>query len=175
MLIFSSNYRLTGTSFSSIAQTSTVSGYVTDAESGERLIGASVYLPQLGKGTTTNQYGFYSLPLSGDSVTVSFSYIGYRRRTETLALEPKIPGLDVELTSNTLLEEVEIVATPEENVVDQVQMSVHKIPMQTIEQAPVLGGETDILKTLQLLPGVSASAAKAPLVCTYAAAVLTRT
>ncbi|WKN44736.1 TonB-dependent receptor [Tunicatimonas pelagia] len=137
-----------------LAQTHTISGYVTDAESGEKLIGASVYLPTLGKGTTTNLYGFYSLPLSGDSATVTFSYIGYARRTETLALRQDT-RLDVELSSNTLLEEVEVVATPEENVVDQVQMSVHKIPMQTIEQAPVLGGETDILKTLQLLPGVS--------------------
>lgn len=137
-----------------MAQTCTVSGYVTDAESGERLIGASVYLPKLGKGTTTNLYGFYSLPLSGDSATISFSYIGYAHHTETLTLEKDV-WLDIELISNTLLEEVEIVATPEEDMVEQVQMSVHKIPMQTIETAPVLGGETDILKTLQLLPGVS--------------------
>ncbi|MGB3778251.1 MAG: TonB-dependent receptor [Tunicatimonas sp.] len=134
---------------------STISGYVTDGESGEKLIGASVYLPKLGKGTTTNQYGFYSLSLSADSITLTFSYIGYARRTETLALTQDV-RLDVELTSNVLLQEVVVVAAPEEDAVERVQMSVHKIPMQTIETAPVLGGETDILKTLQLLPGVSA-------------------
>lgn len=141
------------TSLSANAQTYTVSGYVTDAESGEKLIGASVYLTELGKGTTTNQYGFYSLPLAGDSATIAFSYIGYTRRTETLALRQNT-RLDVELSSNVVLEEVEITAAPEEDAVEQVQMSVHKIPMQTIETAPVLGGETDILKTIQLLPGV---------------------
>ncbi|WKN44569.1 TonB-dependent receptor [Tunicatimonas pelagia] len=139
---------------STVAQTYTVSGYVTDAESGEKLIGASVYLPQLGKGTTTNLYGFYSLPLSGDSATISFSYIGYARRTEAVALI-KDTWLDVELSSNTLLEEVEIIASPNETRVERVQMSMHKLEMQTVNQTPVLAGEADILKTLQLLPGVS--------------------
>ncbi|MEK6481778.1 TonB-dependent receptor [Catalinimonas sp. 4WD22] len=140
--------------------TYTISGYVSDEESGEKLIGASVYLPQLQKGTTSNQYGFYSLSLpSGrnglpaDSVGIIFSYTGHARKQEQLLLNKNL-RLDVELTSNTLLEEVEITASPEENQVERLQMSVHKLSMKTIEAAPVLGGEADILKTLQLLPGV---------------------
>lgn len=132
----------------------TISGYVSDAESGERLIGATVYLPQLQKGTATNAYGFYSISLPEDSAYLTFSYTGYGRRQEQLLLN-KNTRLDIELASNTLLEEVEVTASPEENQVERLQMSLHKLPMQTIESAPVLLGEADILKTLQLLPGVS--------------------
>jgi len=127
---------------------------VSDAESGERLIGATVFLPQLQKGTTSNQYGFYSLSLPADSVSIIFSYTGYARKQEQLLLNGNL-RLDVELTSNTLLKEVEVTASPEETQIERVQMSLHKLPMQTIETAPVLLGEADILKTLQLLPGVS--------------------
>ena len=134
--------------------TATISGYVTDAQSGEKLIGATVYLPQLDKGTATNPYGFYSFTVPAtDSLQVSYSYVGYEVAEKTLEINKNL-RFDVELTSNTLLEEVKVVAPSEEDAMRQVQMSVHKIPMQTINTAPVLGGESDILKTIQLLPGV---------------------
>ncbi|MFP4094913.1 MAG: TonB-dependent receptor, partial [Cyclobacteriaceae bacterium] len=128
--------------------------YVSDAESGERLIGATVYLPAIGKGTVTNAYGFYSLSLSSDSVELIYSYLGYTPERKKLLLSADL-RLDVGLTSNNVLQEVEITASPEETQVERVQMSLHKLEMKTIEQAPVLAGEADILKTLQLLPGVS--------------------
>ena len=134
--------------------TVTINGYVTDAQSGEKLIGATVYLPQLNKGTATNSYGFYSFTvLSTDSLRVVYSYVGYEATEKTLEANKNL-RLDVELTTNTLLQAVEVVAPAEEDALEQVQMSVHTIPIQTINTAPVLGGESDILKTLQLLPGV---------------------
>ena len=137
----------------------TISGYVADAESGERLIGATVYLPTVGKGTVTNAYGFYSLTLPGvdtsaDSVALIYYYLGYTPERKKRLLSADL-RLDVGLVSNNVLEEVEITARPEETQVERVQMSLHKLDMQTVNQAPVLAGEADILKTLQLLPGVS--------------------
>ena len=131
----------------------TVSGYVTDAQSGEKLVGASVFLPVIRKGTVTNQYGYYSLTTSvEDSLVIQFSYVGYA--AERTVLASKSRRLNISLTANTLLEEVEITARPETNSAEQVQMSAHRVPIQTINSAPVLGGESDILKTIQLLPGV---------------------
>ena len=134
--------------------THTISGYVADAESGERLIGATVYLPSIGKGTVTNAYGFYSISLTADSAELVYSYLGYAPERKQLLLSADL-RLDVGLTSNNVLKEIEITASPEETQVERVQMSLHKLEMQTVNQAPVLAGEADILKILQLLPGVS--------------------
>lgn len=146
LLLFISTHTLAQNTF-------TISGYITDTESGEKLIGASVYLPAINKGTSTNQYGFYSLTVAADTVTLLFSYVGYASEKKVVPLQQNL-RLDVELSSDNLLEEVEVVASRQDNAVEQVQMGVHKIPIQTIRMAPVLAGETDILKTLQLLPGV---------------------
>ena len=134
-------------------QKHTISGYVTDHESGESLIGASVYLPHLKKGTITNNYGFYSLTLPQDTATLQFSFVGYNAEFKTLKLQGNL-RLDVELQQNTVLEEVTIKAD-KEDFIKQPQMGLHKLSIKTIETAPVLMGETDILKTLQLLPGVA--------------------
>ena len=145
---------LLGVPLLSLAQsTVTVSGYVSDSESGERLVGATVYLPQLRRGTVTNAYGFYSLiaPAS-DSLMLRVSYVGYEAARQMVSAQ-RNQRLDITLVPNTLLEEVVVTAT-EEDPVERVQMSLHQLPMQRVHTAPVLGGESDILKTLQLLPGV---------------------
>ena len=142
------------TTFLMAQATHTISGYVADAESGERLVGATVYLPTIGKGAVANTYGFYSLSLSADSVELVYSYLGYTPERKKLLLRTDL-RLDVELISNNVLEEVEVTASPDEAQVERVQMSMHKLEMQTVNQTPVLAGEADILKTLQLLPGVS--------------------
>ncbi len=131
----------------------TVSGYVTDKENGERLAGATVYVSSLRQGTSANDYGFYSLTVAADTVTLLFSFVGYAPVKKVVALSQDV-RLDIELGSNTVLKEVEVTASPEETTVEQLQMSVHEVSMQTIRNMPVIGGETDILKTLQLLPGV---------------------
>ncbi len=138
--------------FARAQPSATVSGYVTDAESGERLIEATVYLPALRRGVATNAYGFYSLSVSpADTLLLLVSYVGYATARDTLTGQQNLRH-DVALTP-TLLDEVEVVASDEETM-RAPPLSVHRIPIQTVHTAPVLGGESDLLKTLQLLPGV---------------------
>ncbi len=132
----------------------TLSGYVEDAASGEKLIGAVLHEPDLQQGTTTNRYGFFSLTLSAGSFRVVVSHIGYR--SDTLATD-----LDGDLQLNIALEptplEMEAVEAKAERldpIQEQTRMSVVQVPVRQIESAPVLMGEVDVLKTLQLLPGV---------------------
>src|SRR5687768_17607495 len=131
----------------------TVSGYVKDEASGEALIGASVYDMRSGKGTATNQFGFYSLTLPADSVTLYFSYVGYR--TSQLKLK-----LQANLTQNMLLKtsqeikEVEIIADRPQRIEETTQMSSVDIPIEMVKKMPALFGEVDVLKVIQLMPGV---------------------
>ncbi|MES2731675.1 MAG: TonB-dependent receptor [Bacteroidota bacterium] len=131
----------------------TISGYVHEAGSRESLPGVSVFVSGKSIGTTTNTYGFYSLTLPvGDSITLAFSFLGYRREWRVLALTRNL-ALDMVLTpERTELGEVEIRGT--QKVSETVQMSTVSIPITQIKQIPTLFGEKDVLKVLQLLPGV---------------------
>ena len=136
-----------------VAQSVTINGYVEDMASRERILGASVYIPALQVGTTTNQYGFYSLTTEPASHLLSVSHVGYdplwirleltRDTTLTLTLVPSVVGL----------EDLEVIADRETDL-DDVQMSRHEISIEEIEALPVILGEIDIQKTLQLLPSV---------------------
>jgi hypothetical protein len=139
-----------------LAQTRhTVSGYVTEKGSGETLLGANVYVPGTTKGTTTNNYGFYSLTLeAADSVTLVFSFVGYRPEPRTVALRQNAQ-LNVELTAEQMLQEVVVTASQTEQLASQTpQMSNIEVPVQQIKKIPALLGEKDVLKVLQLMPGV---------------------
>jgi len=130
-----------------------VSGFVVDAESAESLIGATVYAPEMRIGTTTNRYGFFSITVPTDSIRLIVSHVGYLPRAIDRILTEDVQ-LNIELNSKlTTLEELEVTAVGE-SVVEAVQMSQIKLPVETIRALPVLAGETDIFKTLQLLPGV---------------------
>ena len=130
-----------------------ISGFVVDAESSESLIGATVHAPDIGIGTTTNRYGFFSLSIPADSVRLVVSHVGYLPRTLNQTLTEDL-RLNIELTPEaTRLGEVEVIAVGESSV-ESVQMSQIKLQVGTIRALPVLAGETDIFKTLQLLPGV---------------------
>jgi hypothetical protein len=133
----------------------TLSGTIRDAATGEALIGASVYLSAVQKGTTTNAYGFYSLTFpSTDSLGVVFSYLGYVPQIKKVYFQKNIE-LDVELViSDEQLDEVVIEARRADENVQRAQMSVIDIPLSKIQELPVIFGETDILKIVQLLPGV---------------------
>jgi hypothetical protein len=134
-------------------QKSTVSGYVRD-EGGEELIGANVYINTAGAGTVTNVYGFYSLTLPEGEYDLKVSYVGYEGAAEKVALNEDIRvDFSLEPTSE-FIEEVEITAERKDANVRNVEMSKTKLPMKTIKKIPVLMGETDIIKTIQLLPGV---------------------
>ncbi|MFN0035929.1 MAG: TonB-dependent receptor [Saprospiraceae bacterium] len=140
------------------AQSHTISGTLRDAESGESLIGASVYIPALGIGTTSNAYGFYSLTAPArDSVTVVFAYLGYEAQVKKIYFTQNYK-LDVSLLPGGLaLKELEITAQkPTDDNVQRPQMGVIDIPVRLIRELPAILGETDVLKVIQLLPGVQA-------------------
>ena len=132
----------------------TLSGYVEDAASGEKLIGAVLHEPDLQQGTTTNRYGFFSLTLPAGRLRVVVSHIGYR--SDTLATDlGRDLQLNIALEPTPLeMEAVEAEAERLDPIQEQTRMSVVQVPVRQIESAPVLMGEVDVLKTLQLLPGV---------------------
>ncbi|MDX1547976.1 MAG: TonB-dependent receptor, partial [Rhodothermales bacterium] len=136
------------------ARRATLSGFVTDAETGERLPGAHLYALPLRAGTVTNEYGFYSLTLPADSVVVRVSYLGYRTRILALRLRTD-RELDVELEPAAVgLGEVEVAAERAEESVTSTQMSVAALPIEEVKALPAFLGEVDVIKALQLLPGV---------------------
>jgi len=134
----------------SFGQHYTISGYLEDAESGEKLIGANVYETSSFKGTTTNIYGFYSLTLPADSIEIAYSYIGYQSTKRPMRLEADV-HINIALGRSIELKEVEIVGNAIE---EKTQMSVIEIPVEQVKMIPALLGEVDVLKSLQLLPGV---------------------
>lgn len=133
----------------------TVSGTVTDRASGEHLIGATVRDLKSGKGTVTNTFGFYSLTLPEDSVLIAITYIGYKADGFRYLLD-KNTTQNVTLEQSSILKEVEIVGERYERIEERAQMSRIDIPIQQIKNVPAFMGEKDVLKALQLLPGVSA-------------------
>ena len=136
------------------AQKYTLSGYLDDSVNGEKLIGATIYVPQLEQGTITNTYGFYSLSVPSGKYNIQFSYIGYEAQTLEIDLSKDIE-LDVHMNPSLTLQEVEVVATQsEEKIEEKSQMSTIDVGISQIKSLPALLGEVDILKTIQLLPGV---------------------
>ena len=137
-----------------IAQKYTISGYISDVESGEMLIGANAFDFKTASGTVSNTYGFYSLTLPTDSVYMTVSYIGYQPQTFAFDLTEDVE-MNIKLSSSVSLEVVEVTASKNgEPIEEQTQMSTVSIPMAQIKKLPAFLGETDILKALQLLPGV---------------------
>jgi hypothetical protein len=135
--------------FNLSAQTSnkfTISGYIKDAANGEALIGATVYVTETQGGGVTNEYGFYSITIPEGSYTLRYSYLGYLPVTKVVQLD-KNNRFDVELSGEAeQLQEVVIRAELE-------QANVQNI--KTIQKIPSFLGEADLLRSIQLLPGVS--------------------
>ena len=130
----------------------TISGFVNDNENGESLIGVNVIVKEKLIGTNSNTYGFYSLTLPEGSYEISFTYIGFENLKQSVNLNKNI-SLNVDLkSSSTDIGEVTIVA--EETVVERTQTSIVEVPVQQIKNIPALLGEVDVLKAIQLLPGV---------------------
>ncbi|OFX49334.1 MAG: collagen-binding protein [Bacteroidetes bacterium GWA2_30_7] len=136
---------------------STLSGYLKDESSGEELIGASVYIPEIKSGGTTNIYGFYSVTVPKGEYTVQFSFIGYNTKAMKIKLTEN-KRLDVEISLNSeLIDEVEIKADAEDKNIRSTEMGVVKLDIKEIQSIPVIFGEQDILKTIQLMPGIKAA------------------
>jgi hypothetical protein len=137
------------------AQKYTISGYIKDASSGEDLIGATLYIEEISAGAQTNVYGFYSITLAPGIYHLQFRYIGYTTQEKEVDLQEDL-RIDIELNSMDLkLDEVVISASPEDQNVRSVEMGVNELDIKTIEKLPVLLGEVDVIKSVQLLPGVS--------------------
>lgn len=138
------------------AQKSTVSGYVKEAASGEGLIGASVYVKELKTGNVTNTYGFYSLTLPLGKYTLVFSSSGFKKLEREIQVSAKSQELSVELSTDAReLAEVFVKARANDENVTGIEMSVNKVDMKTIRKIPALLGEVDLVRAIQLLPGVS--------------------
>lgn len=133
------------------AQNYTLSGYIRDSENGENLIGATVLDRTSLKGTVSNTFGFYSLTLPAGDVKLKVSFVGYQPREMDLDLTENLQ-LNFDLVSGSTLDEV--VITAEEDFELSPQMSTIDVPIEQIKSMPVLMGEADVLKSLQLLPGI---------------------
>jgi hypothetical protein len=140
----------------SFAQQFTISGTVADSSNGEQSIGALVYVKGTSKGISTNVYGFYSLTLEKGSHEIVCTYIGYKSYIKKIDLNNDVQ-LDIKLSStdNTLNE---VVITSDKDAqyeqVHSTQMGAINIPIEQIKNIPTIGGETDIIKVMQLMPGV---------------------
>lgn len=140
--------------------TATVSGSLRDAQNGETLIGAVVEVVGLGKGNISNEYGFYSftLPAGDDSLTLRFSYLGYASEERRVKPRGSIK-LDVSLSpEGTVIQEVVIRANSMEDKVRSTEMSVATISTKEAKALPALFGEVDVIKILQLKPGITPGA-----------------
>lgn len=137
-----------------MAQRHTISGYITDTESGERLIGASVYDTISKQGVATNNAGFYTLTLPSGTHTLQVSYVGYHSATTHPITLTSDTTCHIALRSSTRLEEVTVIGQQSINSPQSAQMSAVDIPIAQIKNIPAIGGEVDVLKAIQLLPGV---------------------
>lgn len=132
----------------------TISGYVKSASDGEDLYGANVFETESFKGVSTNFYGFYSLTLPKGTYTIKYSSIGYDVLEKKIVLNADV-SLNVELgTKDQIIEEVVVKRKKRDANVEQVQTGTIEIETKTVKELPSLMGEPDIIKTLQLLPGV---------------------
>jgi len=134
----------------------TLSGYMRHARSSEALISATVYIKELGIGTQTNPYGFYSISMPAGSYSVTFSYIGFTTVTQTLNMATS-REYNVDMVPENVLEEVEITSERQDKNVNSTQMGTISLSAQKVKKLPVIFGETDILKVLQLMPGVQSA------------------
>jgi len=133
----------------------TVSGYIKDGANGETLIGATAYISELQSGVLSNEYGFYSLTIPSGKYTLEFSYVGFDTQNITVNLNEN-KKLDVELViESSVIDEVVVTAEAEDKNVSELEMSVNKMDIQTIKKMPSLLGEIEILRSIQLLPGVT--------------------
>ncbi|AUC81971.1 TonB-dependent receptor [Lacinutrix sp. Bg11-31] len=133
----------------------TLSGVIQDENTNETLIGVNILFPELNTGTTTNEYGFYSITLPKGEYKLVLSYIGYSDKTETIIFNENFKKNIFLNEATESLEEVIITENIEKLSIRKPQMSVNALSASTIKQIPVVLGEADVLKAITLLPGVT--------------------
>lgn len=135
----------------------TLSGYVLDSQNNELVIGASVIIDELNIGTITNSYGFFSITVKEGNYSVKTQNLGYKDDLQIISLNKNII-LNIYLTEEVeSLDEVIVIENTEDIDIELPVLSLNIISGKTIRQTPVVFGESDILKTIQLLPGVSSA------------------
>ena len=133
----------------------TISGYVKDKETGEVLIGANVVVLELSAGRSTNNYGFFSITVPMGEFTIETSYIGYNNSSKVISPTSSTQNLNFLLQGTSFLtEEVVVKAKKEDANIQSSDIGKIELEVEKVDQLPVLVGEKDILKTIQLLPGV---------------------
>lgn len=134
----------------------TLSGYVRDARSNEAMANATVYNTELQIGTQTNAYGFFSLSMPAGTYTFNFSYVGYATLTKSFAMATS-QSFEAQLENQSMIQEVIVTTERKDENVRNAEMGTVSLGMDRIKSLPVIFGETDILKTLQLMPGVQSA------------------
>ncbi len=127
----------------------TINGYVKDSETGEALIGASVYNPLTNRGTVTNEFGYYSFTMPEGNQTVNYSFVGYTPVSQTYDLDQKLRE-DIFLEANIAFEEIIVIDRDS----SQIWRGREKINIDEIRNLPGVFGEVDIVKAIALLPGI---------------------
>ncbi|MEZ0007891.1 hypothetical protein ABH942_003277 [Flavobacterium sp. 28YEA47A] len=133
----------------------TLSGTIVNSQNNETLIGVNIYIPELQSGTTTNEYGFFSLSIPKGDYTLQVSYMGFQTSEEKISLQQNLrKNVSLETAAQNL---EEIVITERKNIanIKKPEMSVNKLTIQEIKKMPAVMGETDILKSILQLPGVT--------------------
>ena len=133
----------------------TISGYVTDGTSSETLIGTNIFESHQNQGTTTNPYGFYSITLPEGETSLRFSYLGYATEVCQFILSQDTL-MNIRMQGNTQLQEVVVVSDRAEAGAMATQMGSIEIPITQIKSTPSILGEADVMKAIQLIPGVQA-------------------
>ena len=131
----------------------TISGYAKDAQTGETLIGATITIKDNSRGITSNQYGFYSITLIEGNYELIGSYVGYQPKIIEVRLEAD-QQLNFDLSVRAALQEVVVTSKKTDGNVKNAQMGKFVLPIEQIKAIPAFLGEVDLLKTIQLLPGV---------------------
>ncbi|MEX0965894.1 MAG: TonB-dependent receptor [Bacteroidia bacterium] len=140
--------------FNGNAQKYTLSGYIKDSTSGEALIGSTVYLPRQETGAAANAYGYYSITLPADTLDMVVSYVGYESLAKRIILD-RNRTLNISLIPQaTMLKAAVVTDKKSRENVEAPKMSTIEVSVETVKEMPTIGGEKDVLKTLQLLPGV---------------------
>lgn len=132
----------------------TLNGYIRDSVSGESLIGANLSIRSEGKGVSSNQYGFYSITLKNGTYQLAASFVGYQPKVWTINLTDN-KSFNILLVPNAnAINNVTVVSRRRDNQVKTAQMGKIELNINTAKAIPAFMGEVDILKTLQLMPGV---------------------
>jgi len=136
------------------SQEYTLSGYVEDINSGESLIGANVIITDLNVGCSTNNYGFFSITIPKGKYNLISSYIGYETKEKEIILNQNKSIILYLSPESFEIKEVTLSTKPEDYNIKNANLGKIELEVKKLEQLPVLMGEKDVLKSIQLLPGI---------------------